>query len=51
MTTPFLDELVECAKTELGKDVVIGEVDTSLTFEKLFGYLMVEASTDKEASK
>ena len=50
MNKPFLDELIECAKTELGKDVVIGEVDTSLTFEKLFGYSVVEASTNGEAT-
>ena len=31
-------ELVDCVKEELGADIVIGEADHSLTFEKLFGF-------------
>ena len=31
-------ELVDCVKEELGADIVIGEADPSLTFEKLFGF-------------
>jgi len=31
-------ELVDCVKEELDADIVIGEADSSLTFEKLFGF-------------
>ncbi len=35
-------ELVECVKDELDVDIVIGEADPSLTFEKLFGFTAEE---------
>ena len=31
-------ELVDCVKEELDADIVIGNADPSLTFEKLFGF-------------
>ena len=38
-------ELVDCVKDELDVDIVIGEADPSLTFEKLFGFTTEEPVT------
>ena len=41
-------ELVDCVKEELGVDIVIGEADPSLTFQKLFGFTTKPLKLAKE---
>jgi len=44
-------ELIDCVKDELDADVVIGEADSSLTFQKLFGFTVKESVTGREESE